>query len=402
MKSINSRTIKTQNSIMEDNYLISKNDFTKLATIHDQHCVSIYMPTDRAGKEVDKRKGQISLKNCLKEVKLKLNDYQLSESEIEDYLEPVENLLDDFHFWRNQSDCLVILLAKNKMRYYTLPINQPQLTYVSDHFYLLPILPIFSNDGMFYILSLSLNNVKLYEATRYSSSEILLEGVVPEKLEEVVGYDYQNKSLQFRTGQGGEAGAIFHGQGAGKDDKAIETEKFFRAVDQSLMSLIIDETAPLVLACVDHYYPVYKKITSYPNLFEKHISGNHEETSPLLLHEMGVELVAEIFQKKFETAKHKLKEESSVGKTSSDLNDIIPAAVDGRIESLFIQKSKDRFGLYDKLNRSLIVDEGPMAKQASLFNLAALQTWLKDGDVFIVQKDQIPYEGTSINALFRY
>ena len=75
---------------------------------------------------------------------------------------------------------------------------------------------------MFYLLSLSLNEVKLYEAGRYSISEIILKGIVPEKLEEVVGHDYQEKSLQFRTGQGGEAGAIFHGQGAGKDDKAID------------------------------------------------------------------------------------------------------------------------------------------------------------------------------------
>jgi len=98
----------------------------------------------------------------------------------------------------------------------------------------------------------------------------------------------------------------------------------------------------------------------------------------------------------------KLKEQSSVGKTSFDLNDIVPAAIEGRIESLFIQKSKDRFGLYDALNRSLIIDEGHKAKQASLFNLASIQTWLKDGDVFIVEKEDMPFEGTYINALFRY
>jgi len=386
---------------MEENYLISKNEFTKLANIRDQHCVSIYVPISRAGKKVDKKKSQIHLKNCLKEVKFKLKEYQLNDSQIEDYLEPANNLLEDYHFWRNQSDCLVILLNKHQMRFYTLPIDQTQFTYVADHFYLLPILSVFNYDGMFYLLSLSLNNVKLYKATRYSIEEVILEGIVPDKLKEIVGFDHQNKSLQFRTGQGGEAGAM-HCQGSGKGEKAFETEKFFRAVDQSLKSIFKEENIPMVLACVDHYYPIFKKNTSYSNLYEKHISGNHEETSPLSLHKMGLELVDDYFQKKRNASTQKLKEQSSVGKTSFDLNDIIPAAVDGRIESLFIQKSKDRYGLYDKINRSLIVDEGHKAKQASLFNLAALHIWLKDGDVFIVEKDKMPFEATSINALFRY
>jgi hypothetical protein len=132
------------------------------------------------------------------------------------------------------------------------------------------------------------------------------------------------------------------------------------------------------------------------------VSGNHEETPPLLLHENAIEVVDDLFQKRKKKSVEKIKEQSSATKISYDLNEIIPASIDGRIETLFVNKSKDRYGLYDKVNRSIIIDEGQKAKQASLFNLAALQTWLKDGDVFIVEKDEMPFEGTSLNALFRY
>jgi hypothetical protein len=288
------------------------------------------------------------------------------------------------------------------VRIFTLPIDQPQFTYVADHFYLLPILSVFSSDNLFYLLNLSLKHIKLYEASRYSIREIILKGIIPDNLEELVGYNVRNKSLQFRTGQGGEAGAIFHGQGSGKDEKESEIEKFFRAIDKSLVNIMKNDDIPLVLACVDHYFPVFKKITSYANLYEKHISGNHEETLPLLLHEKAIEVVDDLFQKRRKKSVEKIKEQSSASKISYDLNDIIPAAIDGRVESLFIEKSKDRYGLYDIINRSIIIDEGQKAKQASLFNLAALQTWLKNGDVFIVEKDEMPFEGTSLNALLRY
>jgi hypothetical protein len=221
-------------------------------------------------------------------------------------------------------------------------------------------------------------------------------------LEEIAGYDYKQKALQFRTGKGSDEGAIFHGQGSGKDDKDVETEKFLRAVDQGLMKLIKDNDVPLVLACVDHYLPIYENITSYSNLFHQNISGNHEETDPLLLHEMAWPLVEPYFQQHRLELLELIREHNSNGRTSFDLNEIIPGAIDGRISVLFIEKASDKYGLYDMVNRSLIVDENIKTSQASLYNLAAVQTWKKGGQVFQVDKDEMPLKGTTINALFRY
>lgn len=384
------------------NYPISRNEFAKLANIHDLYCVSVYIPTSRAGMEVDRNHAQITLINNLKILKLTLKDCNLSNTEIDEFLSPLYDLVNESQFWRHQSDCLAIFMNKQQLKYYTLPIDQDEFTYVSDHFYLLPIMPLFTGDGSFYILSLSLQDVKLFEGTRHTISEVDVEDLLPQKLEEVVGYDFQNKSLQFRSGQGGDAGAIFHGQGSGKDDRNMEVEKFLRAVDKGLMMLIKDEEAPLILACVDYYQPIYAKVTNYNHLFPQNIGGNHEETDPFLLHEMAWLLVEEHFQKQRKKLGKKIRRMSSKGKTSFDLNDIIPAAMDGRVEILFVQHDKDKFGLYDKLNRSLIIDENIKTSQASLYNLAAVQTWLKGGHVFVVEKDEMPFKGTNINALFRY
>lgn len=387
---------------LENKNLISRDDFINLTKVNEQNCVSFYIPTSRAGEVVDQNHSQIILKNCIKKVKFKLKDYELSDSEINTYLEPVVGLLEDSEFWRNQSDCLVIFLNQQKMQFYSLPIQQDEYFYISDHFYLLPLFTILNENSKFYILTLSLQDIKLFECTRFSITEIIIDDLVPEKLEEVVGYDYENKSLQFRTGHGGQAGALYHGQGAGKDDKDKELEKFLRAVDAGLMKLLNNEDVPLVLACVDYYYPIYAQITNYPYLYDKHISGNHEMTDPYILHEMALPLINNHLRKKKDEYINIFMDLSADSKTRLDINDIIPAAVDGRIDMLFIQKSKDRYGLYDKLNRSLIIDEYSKTNQASLFNLAAIQTWIKGGQVYLVEKDEMPISGTMINALFRY
>lgn len=384
------------------NHFLSKKDFEKLAKVHDQHCISIYIPTARAGEDVDKNHGRLRLKNSIKMVQKILTDYGLTDRETDNYLAPIKNLEDDHNFWRNQSDCLVIFLRNQQMKYFTIPGDFDELSYVSDHFYLKPLISLFNGDGKFFLLNVSLQDVKFYEGTRHTITEIFVKDLVPEKLEEVVGYDYRNKTLQFRSGQGGEAGAMFHGQGSGKDDKNVELEKFLRAVDKGLMKLIQDDDAPLILACVDHYLPVYANVTSYSNLFNKNISGNHERTNPIELHELAWMLVEETFQEKRKNILNSMRDLSASGKTSYEINEIVPAAIDGRVEALFMQQSKDRYGLYDSINRSLIIDETLKTGHASLFNLAAVQTWLNNGQVFLVQSDEMPFKGTIINTLFRY
>lgn len=69
-----------------------------------------------------------------------------------------------------------------------------------------PLLPLLSGDGRFYILALSQNELRLLQATRYSVSEVDLEGV-PESLSTALRYDVPEESLQWHTsGRAGTAG----------------------------------------------------------------------------------------------------------------------------------------------------------------------------------------------------
>jgi hypothetical protein len=383
--------------------LMTRTQLLKLAGSHGNNCVSIFIPTERAGGPVDAGHGQLRLKNSIKEVDKVLDEEGLPAKEKKKILGPVEKLLDHEHFWRNQSDGLAVFTDGKDFYTYTLPVHFRQRTYVRDHYYMLPVLPYFSDDGIFYILSLSMQHVRLYECTKHSIAEIAVEDLTPGRLEDVVGYDYEQKSLQNRSGQGGESGAMFHGQGSGKDDKGIEREKFFRAVDQGVMQVLKDQNAPLVLACVDEYYPVYQKVTSYAHLNGEHISGNPDEMDPLDLHEDGWLLVEEHFMGTRQEKLHALRDASAGPKASSDPREIIPAAVDRRIDTLFIEEDKDLFGVYDMENRAVeLAEPGDRSYQASLYNMAAVHTLLNGGEVFISDSGEMPLQGTEINALLRY
>ena len=119
------------------------------------------------------------------------------------FLKPATDLLEDHEFWKNQSDGLAIFISKDLFRKFTLPLNFEEFSYVSNEFYLKPLMPVFNDDGLFYLLTLKADEVKFYEGTRNNITEIRIDDLVPSRLEDSVGYDHEQKNLQFRTQQGG-------------------------------------------------------------------------------------------------------------------------------------------------------------------------------------------------------
>ncbi len=383
--------------------IMSWKQFMELSNVHSNNCISIYFPTHRAGEPVDSGEGQLRLKNSLQSVNKILEERGINSREIQNIVGPVEELLDEIHFWRNQSDGLAIFSDGETMQYFTLPVHFDEQIYISDHYLLLPIIPYFNDDGIFYLLPLSLQMVNLYECSRHSITEIITKGETPERLEDIVGYDFEQTSLQHRSGQGGKEDVMYHGQGAGKDDKKKETEKFFRAVDAAVLKLLGDDKAPLVLACVDEHYSLYKKITSYSNLTDGHVSGNPDESEVLTLHEEAWSLVEDQFRKQRESRKKQFQDQSATGKAVTDIRKIIPAAVDGRIDTLFMEEGKDLFGIYDETKRKIeLAEPGNRLYQVSLFNLAALHVLSKGGRVFLSSAEEMPIKETEMNALLRY
>src|SRR5215207_2909888 len=199
--------------------LLSRAELETLIEEPEGLCVSIFLPTHRAGAQI--QQDPIRLKNLLREAEEQLLAKEFRAPEAEELLGPAWELLDDSVFRRHQSDGLAIFLSAGVFRYYRLPLNFEDLVVVADRYYLKPLLPLLAGDGQFYVLALSQNEIRLLRATRHSVSEVELEDV-PQSLADTLRYDDQEKQLQFHTGTAGGRGgraAIFHGHKPDDDPK---------------------------------------------------------------------------------------------------------------------------------------------------------------------------------------
>lgn len=183
-------------------------------SVNQEHCISIFIPTHRAGKKVLQQEDTLVLKNPLKEVKDKLAQKGMHADVINKITLPVQKLIDNSSFWREQSDGLAIFIADGIFEKYSLPVYFEKFNYISNSFYLKPLMPMFVGDGNFYLMMLDRSNVKLYQCTKHSLTEIIITDLIPETKQDRVGYDYEEKNLQFRTSHAGSGQVMYHGQEA--------------------------------------------------------------------------------------------------------------------------------------------------------------------------------------------
>ncbi len=379
--------------------LMTRKIFHELAEVKQHPCVSIYIPTERVGEN---KKAWIRFKNLVQETRNELHERGMQGQKILEFTQPLDMLLDDSEVWRHMSDGLAVFLSPGKFAYSTFPIRFKDYAEVNAHFYLLPLMPVFNGDGRFFILALSLNQVRLLEGTRDHVIEIPVDDLVPQTMEETVGADYEQKSIQYRTGQTGGEQGLYHGQGRGKDFKKEEVAKHLREVDRGLAGLLQGHDAPLVVAGVDYVFAIYRDLCAYNRLFKKHISGNPDEMHMQELHQKAWPLLEDYFMKHRRDTLRQYDFLASKGRTTSILADIVFAADEGRVDSLFVAKDQRAYGLVDRESHAVQLQEEKTKENHCLLDRAAKATFMQGGRVYLLDWEEMPEKESVATATLRY
>ncbi|HKK40098.1 MAG TPA: hypothetical protein VJ949_11820 [Cryomorphaceae bacterium] len=386
--------------------IFKKRDFERLSTVHDMHCVSIYLPTEQHTTGEDgTKKSKIHLKNQLKEASNQLQFFGLKESEIDNYLEPFKKLDSDPDFWTSQSEGLALFYQGDEILSYSLPMKVEPFAYVNDHFYLKPLANLTHGACRHFILSLSLKNAKIYDATSHGISEISVEELIPQDMRDTVGYELEEEHIQQRTGQGerGEAQGMFHGHGGGNEnEKKEEALKYFQDINKGLSEMLREENVPLVIACVDYLFPIYKKANTYKNLVSTPVEGNYDDANKSVLKEKAWDLVKDYFDDERTGAEARFNALVNEGKSSSDPARVIPASMTGRTDVLFLKKGEQLWGRYNEKDHQIETHQVRRMGDSDLFNLAASHTINQGGKVYLVDAESMPLENSEVNGIFRY
>ncbi len=382
--------------------MISKQDLTHLLEGRgDTPHVSIFLPTMRAG--VETQQNTIRFKNLLREASQRLADGGMDKTEVDQLLAPARALVDDFDFWQHQADGLAVFVADDFFETYRVPIEFTELVTVEDHFHVKSLFPLFNIEGEFYVLALSQNEVRLLRGDRYRVHEIQLEDV-PKSLADALGHETTEPQIQAHTGSRTarmDRSPIFHGQGAGEEDQKAEIRKFFNILDRGIQDFLGDKRSPLVLAGVDFLLPLYREVSDYQHIVETGVKGNPEELSAEELHDRAWDVVVEVFRAQRREVVERYNDLKGNDKASGKIDEVVPAAVDGRVDTLFVPRGVRRWGTFDSEQRILDQHDEQQPDSEDLLDLAAIHTFLNSGQVYAVAPEDMP-DGGHVAAVFRY
>ncbi|MDZ7706217.1 MAG: hypothetical protein U5L04_17260 [Trueperaceae bacterium] len=386
--------------------LISREELKTLSQYQQGPAVSIYMPTHMAG--ADTRENAIRLKTLLQDVRRQLGERGFGSRDVQEVLEPADALVDDNNFWQHQRHGFAMFIANGDVYQYKLPISVEEYARVSDRFYLKPLLPLLTGDGRFHLLAVSLNGVRMFEGSRDNISEVELDDA-PTSLAEALRYDDPEKALDYyvtgRAGGGGGADsqdAVFQGTGAGQPDRKNEILRFFKQLDNGIRDMIAAESDPLVFAGVDYLFPLYQEANHYPHLVDESVKGNPDELSAQELHAKAWEVVKPHFEQGQQEARERFHNQHGTGLASEDIRQIIPAAADGQIDTLFVALGERVFGRYNSQSRSLEIHDERQEGDHDLLDMAAVQTLLHGGTIYATDPGEVPGDDPRIAAVFRY
>jgi len=356
------------------------------------------MPAHRGGAEED----PIRWRKHLAEAEERLVKADWSAAEVKELLASAHRLLEDITFWKNQSDGLAAFLAPQFLRLFRLPLAFKDRVVVANRFSILPLLPVVSGNGRFFILALSQSAVRLLQGTHHSVSEVDLKGV-PRNLAEALLTHEAKEPFSFygrRAAEGaGSWAGIFHGHGVGIDDPKDELLHYFQKIDRGLHPLLREEKAPLALAAVDYLQPIYRQANTYAHLLERGIEGNPDRLSSKELHDRAWPLVKPLFEEAQQRAAAQYRQLAGTDHASGDLKAVVAAAYEGRVETLFVALDRQRWGLFDPAAGEVEQHERALFGDVDLLDLAAAHTLAHGRTVYAVEREKLP-SGTDVAAVF--
>ena len=320
--------------------LLTKELIQELLSVDQAPCLSLYMPTYRTHPE--NLKNPIRFKNLVSEMEQSLLQ-KYSANEVQEYLEPLEALVNDNDIWNYTKEGLAVFSAKGMFKVVELHKSVEELAMVADSFHTKPLRQYLQSLDHFHVLGLTLHDIRLFEGNRHSLREIELTDETPKTITEALGDELTDKHTTVASygGSGGESTSMHHGHGGYKEESEKDAERFFRVVAKTIYEHYSKPSGwPLILAALTEHHNLFQKVSKNPLLLPNGVTINPSSVSSDQLAKMAWEIMEPEYNQKLESLVERFEQARANGKGSDDYKEVAVAAVGGRVDTLLVEADR--------------------------------------------------------------
>ncbi|QDU38127.1 hypothetical protein Mal4_24490 [Maioricimonas rarisocia] len=365
--------------------VLTRAQLLELAPVQEGPHVSLYLKTFRSAP--DSHQNPIRLKNLLAEASDQLESLGYDQGDIRPLLQPASELLDHDRFWTHQADGLAIFLARDFVRIYQTGQSFEDEVVVDDSFRVTPLIPATQPSGHYYVIAVSPDSCRFFEGSKFGLHERTLDDL-PENVDQALQRE-RERELNFHSMQPRPQAdaqhdtAMYHGH----EENALEIDMaaYMRIVRDAIHPVVYQSHAPLIFAGTEEAFASFREnANDLPSLHGTAADGNPDRLSANELHEKTWPIAEEILRSKELQPLSEYEARAAANSATDRLDLILPAAGDGLIDTLVLQRGASCPGDYDVNERTLRHND---ENGAELLNLAARLTLQSGGEVVVVDED---------------
>ncbi len=390
--------------------MFSRDDLQVLLAETQGPAVSIFLPTHVAGREV--RQDPIRMRNLLNTARSALEEGGLDGRDAMAVLQPGYDLVEDGEFWWHQAEGLAVFLANGRTLIHKLPVAVDEAVHVDDRFHVRPLLPVLEADGRFAVLAVSLKNATFYEATRYGMEPVPVDRL-PRGMENLFGGgpDVMGEGRErpddrtVRTPETANAwdAPAYAGDGSQRLTTNDELVQYVKQLAATVDSYLGGTGVPLVLVADERVLGHFRAVNKYDGLVQPDIPLQPDSLDDGELHAKAYAAVRPAFERSRSDALDRLGmlTGDGGGRGVTDPAAIVTAAVNGRVETLFLREGADCWGRYHVDTDHTDIHAESMRGDRELLDFTAGNVLAKDGRVYTVPADRMPGD-TAMAATLRW
>jgi len=363
-------------------------------------CLSLYQPTSR--RHPENVQDPIRFRNLVRTIERSLQQsYPIGDAR--SLLEPFQALADDHDFWNTTHDGLAVLGAAGFFRVYRLDRPVGELANVADSFHTKPLMRIVQSADRYQVLSLDRQKIKLFEGNRDALEEVDLAAGVPRTIGEALGEELSESHQTVASyGMGAGGSAMHHGHGAKSDEMDSDTERFFRAVDRSVLEHHSRRTRlPLLLAALPEHHALFQRVSHNPFLMQTGVDIDPGSQTIDALRERAWQVVEPQYLARLADLVEDFGNANSKDLGSDDPAPVAKAAVAGQIATLLIEADRQIPGRIDIASGAVKADELSKASVDDVLDDLGEIVLRAGGQLVIVPTEQMP-TSTGVAAIYRY
>lgn len=389
--------------------MFTKADLQKLIDADAEPAVSLFLPTHIAGREI--AQDPIRLKNLLAEVENRLLEAGHRRPHVADLLKPAYALVKDMRFWRHQSSGLAVFIAPDIFRVHRVPLVLDEQAFVGRAFQIKPLLPLLSDDGRFFLLTVSLARTRVFQGSKFTLNEMEGEEVPAAFMEIMKEADYEDMrhhhpltALGSAPGGAQSGSTVSHNFGnSPEDQRYVQLIEYFRRLASAVDALLADERAPLVLACDDKWQGYFREYSKYPLLMNEGLAINPDAFEEASLHKRAYSVVKPYFGRirREGLGRYDALANDGDDRAARDIARIVPHARFGRVDTLFVANDTERWGRFDAETAKVELHDQRKDGDEDMLDRAVVYTLQSGGQVFVLPGREIPFDSEAV-AILRY